>query len=61
MKCPLCNVEAFINRTYNRVEGDNSPDTETKVYTVQEMSCRNKNCDNYNKVIASVEHQLNIQ
>ena len=61
MKCPLCNVEAFISSTYNKVEGDNSPDTETKVYTVQEMSCRNKNCDNYNKVVATVEHRLNIQ
>jgi hypothetical protein len=61
MKCSLCNVEASITKTFNRVEGDNSPYTETKVYTVQEMSCRNKNCDNYNKVIAVVEHQLNIQ
>lgn len=61
MKCSLCNVEASISKTYNKVEGDDSPYTETKVYTVQEVSCRNKNCDNYNKVIAVVKHKLNIQ
>ncbi len=61
MKCSLCNVEAAISKTYNRVEGDNSPNTETKVFTVQEMSCRNRSCPNYNKVIAVVEHQLKIQ
>jgi hypothetical protein len=61
MKCPLCNVEAYIHKTYNRVEGDNSPDTETKVFTVQELYCRNKNCENNGKLIQTVEHQLNIQ
>lgn len=60
MKCPLCNVEASISKTYTKVEGDNSPDTETKVYTVHEISCRNKKCSNYSKVIETVKHQLNI-
>lgn len=61
MKCPLCDVEAIISNTYMKVEGDKSPDTETKVFTVQEFSCRNKQCSNHGKVIGTLEHQLNIQ
>lgn len=60
MKCPLCNVEAVITKSYTTVEGDSSPNTETKVYNVQEISCRNKNCSNYEKVIAKAKHKLNI-
>lgn len=61
MKCPLCEVEAIISNTYTKVEGDKSPDTKTEVFTVQEISCRNKQCSNYGKVIAALKHQLNIQ
>ena len=60
MKCPLCNVEARITKTCTTVEGDESPNTETKVYTIQEISCMNKNCSNYEKVIAKAKHKLNI-
>ena len=60
MQCPLCRVEGIISKTYTTVEGDNSPDTDTKVFTVQEISCRNKNCSNYGKVFDTVKHKLNI-
>ena len=43
-----------------KVEGDNSPDTETKVFTVQELTCRNKQCSNYGKVVETVKHQIDI-
>ena len=60
MKCPLCKEEGLISKTYTTVEGDKSPDTETKVFTVQEIICRNKNCSSYGKVFDTVKHQLNI-
>ena len=60
MKCPLCKVEGLISKTYTTVEGDKSPYTETKVFTVQEIICRNKNCSSYGKVFDTVKHQLNI-
>ena len=49
-----------ISHVYTTVEGDKSPDTETKVFTVQEMSCRNKQCSNYGKVVETVRHQLEL-
>lgn len=58
MKCPLCSIEMIIQKTYTEVEGDNSPDTQTKVYTLQELSCRNKKCGNYGKVVETVKHQI---
>ena len=60
MQCPLCKVEMAISHAYTTVEGDKSPDTETKVFTVQEMSCRNKQCSNYGKVVETVRHQLEL-
>lgn len=60
MKCPLCNIEMIIQRAYVSVEGDESPDTETKVHTVQEMSCRNKQCSNYGKIVDTVKTQLDL-
>lgn len=60
MQCPLCKIEMAIQNTYTKVEGDNSPDTETKVFTVQELTCRNKQCSNYGKVVETVKHQMDI-
>ena len=60
MQCPLCKVEMAISHVYTTVEGDKSPDAETKVFTVQEMSCRNKQCSNYGKVVETVRHQLEL-
>ena len=61
MKCPLCDVEMSIQKAYTEVEGDNSPLTETKVYTVHELTCRNKQCSNYGKVVETLKHQLELQ
>jgi hypothetical protein len=58
MKCPLCNVEARIQRTYTKVVGDTSPETETKVYTAHDFVCRNKQCSNYEKVFQTVENEI---
>lgn len=60
MKCPLCDIEMSIQRSYTEVTGDDSPDTETKVFTAQEMTCRNKQCSNYGKVVDTVRTQLNL-
>lgn len=47
MSC--CSVDPFVCKTYLRVTGDNSPDTETKVYTVIVYKCINPNCADYGK------------
>ena len=60
MKCQLCNVEAAIAKSRHVVSGDDSPDTETKLYMEQEIRCRNPNCSNYNKIIATVRNELPV-
>ena len=58
MKCPLCRLEMRITKSINRVENDDSPDEETKLYMIQELTCMNKNCDNYNKVVETAKNEL---
>lgn len=33
--------------SYTQVEGDSSPETPTRVYTVQELQCLNPQCPEY--------------
>lgn len=47
-----------IKTSRNKVEGDNSPDTPTKVFIVHEMTCRNKKCPNFNKTVTEVKNEL---
>ena len=51
MLCKKCNTECFIDRTETIVEGDNSPDTETKVYKNLIYVCRNPKCTEFKKDI----------
>lgn len=47
--CNKCGIESTIVRSYNKVEGDNSPDTPTKLYTVLVMACINPDCSEQGK------------
>lgn len=49
MKCGKCGCEGIISSFRYEVEGDTSPDTQTKVYHVQTWTCRNKKCEEYGK------------
>lgn len=60
MKCPLCQVEMRITRSRNIVKNDDTPDTPTKLYVEQELSCLNKNCSNFQKVVETVQSELPI-
>jgi len=60
MKCPLCLVEMRIARSYNIVENDDTPDLPTKLYVVQDLSCVNKACENYDKTVDTIKTELPI-
>lgn len=60
MKCPLCNVEMAINASRYKVDGDNSSETETKLYIEQDIVCRNKNCTNFGKVVKTIKNPLQL-
>lgn len=58
MECPVCKTEMRIVSTRQEVIGDESPDQQTEVFTLQELACRNKACPNYEKVMASVKTKI---
>ena len=60
MKCPLCQVEMRITRSRNVIEHDDTPDTPTQLFTEFELSCLNKNCTNYKKVVKTVRNEQPI-
>lgn len=60
MQCPLCKTEMVSIANRMVVEGDNSPDTATKLYSEHDMSCRNKNCANNGKVVETVKNEINL-
>jgi len=46
MDCPNCGAEMRITGSVVSVEGDKSPDAQTRVYTVQQLKCLNPRCPN---------------
>ena len=58
MKCPLCQVEMRIFRSRNVVANDDTPNEETKLYVEQDLTCINKNCANYDKVVETTRTEL---
>lgn len=60
MKCPLCQVEMRITRSANVLENDDTPDKPTKLYTEQDFTCFNRNCENYDKVVETERVELPI-
>lgn len=60
MKCPKCNLEMRIVKTRNILENDNTPDAETKLFVEQDLSCLNKNCSNFEKIVKTVKNEIPI-
>ena len=58
MKCPQCQVEMRISRSRNVVENDTTPEVATKLYIEQDLTCFNKQCSNYKKVVKTVRNEL---
>lgn len=56
--CPICKNLLRITATRTDVSGDTSASEQTKVFTVQELSCRSKNCANFGKVITENRVQV---
>lgn len=55
MICESCDCEMRIVGSTIKVTGDNSPDTETKLYRVQTFKCRNKNCPHPQEKVIETE------
>lgn len=60
MICPKCKCEMRIAATRTEVTGDKSPDTPTKVMTVQDLVCRSAQCDNFNRIVKTIKTELKV-
>lgn len=60
MKCPLCRLEMRITSSRNIIVNDDTPDEETRLFKEQELSCMNKECKNYGKVVETKRNELTI-
>ena len=54
MKCPKCDIEARITSSKNVMK-------DGKLFRRMEFSCRNKQCANYEKVIATDDVPLEYE
>lgn len=61
MVCPRCKIEARISNSKYVTENDTSPDKETKLYIVQEFTCRNPQCTDFGKVVIAKKNQLRLE
>jgi len=53
MKCPLCETEASISGVKNIIR-------DNKLFRKYEYSCRNKKCDNFEKVVGDEEAEIPV-
>ena len=61
MKCPKCNIEAAISSTKYVTTGDDSPETETKLFIEQKFTCRNRHCVDFGKEIGTKRNPLRLE
>jgi len=57
MKCPLCQVDMIISKVRYVID---TSEEEPKLFLEQDMSCRNKQCTNYEKVVETVRDELPV-
>ena len=60
MKCPLCKTEMRITSTRYVTENDDTDTLDTKLFIEQDLSCRNKNCSNFEKVVEATKTEIPI-
>lgn len=60
MLCPLCKVEMAISSSRYKVENDTSAEAETKLFMVQELTCRNRQCPNFGNVVETRKNSLQL-
>lgn len=56
MKCPLCQVEMRISKTRYKT----TKEPPIRLFAVQSLICRNKQCENFGAVVDEVEHELAV-
>lgn len=56
MKCPLCQVEMRISRTRYKT----TQEPPIRLFAIQSLVCRSKQCENFGVVVEEVSHELAV-
>ena len=56
MKCPVCQVEMRISKTRYKT----TQEPTIRLFAVQTLVCRNRQCENYGAVVEEVTHELSV-
>lgn len=59
MKCPLCNLEAYIKASRYVVKNDDNNE-ETKLFLEQDIACMNSKCNNFNQKIHTFRNPIKL-
>lgn len=49
-----------ITNSYIQLENDDTPDLPTKVFIMQDLSCVNRECTNYNTVVETSKGEMSV-
>ena len=55
--CPLCNTHTSFELGKMEFENDDTPEKTTIAYDVQNETCLNPNCKNYQVVLNKIKHR----
>ncbi len=61
VECKECRGKLQIKRSYNKAFNDDTPNSITEVYTIQEIACLNKNCSEFGVVVDEMRHKLELE
>lgn len=61
MDCIECKGKLQIKKSYPQVEGDNSHDTPTVLYEVQEIACLNDKCKEFGIAKDTIRHKRELE
>ena len=59
-KCSYCDIALRLQEGKMQVEGDDSPDTATRVFLMQTQVCANPQCPRYGQVADVLRQELMV-
>lgn len=60
MNCPYCKLATIIKDSRFKTVHDDTPDEPTELYLVQELMCRNPQCEHNGEVVQTIEHRIDL-
>lgn len=56
--CPKCKIALLVKDGGYKPVNDDTPDKSTEIYYVQHQYCNNPICEDYDKIVNTINHKL---